>query len=584
MNLLFYTPHAALWAHTVPEAYLARALSECGHNVRYLTCGKAQTYCASMTARRLDPGCTPVQSQRICADCKSAAEAIERSYNFEVDTLARYLGESDFSALDMIAAKAVSEKSLDTEYLGIQVGRAALYELTLAHKKISTNLTEQQWNDYKVYLINALRTLQGFSVYFERNRPDTIFNFSPQYSNNHTCMQYATNQGVRVLFIESGTNLAHRLGTMRVWDWSVHKLVNPALTYWGASDLNPVTDVSSKNVTRHFEILLQGFHFAVFSAPHEGAFDLRKRWGVGAERKVLLMTLSSYDEAYAALLIEGFPYSKVFSDVFRTQVEWIKATLSWVATRPDLFLVIRVHPRDFPNKREHVRSEQSYMLESLLKNVPENVHVNWPSEGVSLYDLLEDADVLLTGWSVTALEALVLGIPVVTYDARLPSYPRDIHYSGRSESDYYANIDRALNEGWSIENVINAFRWFAFNFVTCTVTVSDSFGKFELSSLHRFWWRVKSRLPLIRHSVDLGNWREALPGARVVSAMLEQNYDALPPVKKILNETSTKADDYSLILKSLSRLHSMLYSNKKLSEDKRGLSRNIREFLARENQ
>jgi hypothetical protein len=583
VDLLFFTPHAALWAHTLPEAYLARALFECGHNVRYLTCGRAQTYCAAMTARRLEPGCTPEQSRRICAECTSAAGAIARRYDFRVDTLSRYLKEDDLAAFDRIVAKAVSEKSLDTEYLGIQVGRAALYEFTLAHKKTSTNLTEPQWNDYKVYLINALRTLHGFSVYFDRNRPDAIFNFSPQYSNNHTCMQYAINQGVRVLFLENGTNLAHRLGTMRVWDWGVHRLVNPALSYWGSRDLNPVTVSSAEKVTRHFEILLKGLHFAVFSAPHGGVFDLRERWNVGSAKKVLLMTLSSYDEAYAAYLIGGFPSAKVFSDVFRTQADWIKATLSWVAARPDLFLIIRVHPRDFPNKREHVRSEQSYMLENLLKNVPENVHVNWPSEGVSLYDLLEDTDVLITGWSVTALEALVLGTPVVTYDANLPSYPCDIHYSGRTESDYFANIDRALNDGWRIENVINAFRWLAFNFVTCTVTVSESFGKFETSSLHKFWWRVRSRLPVLRHSPDLRKWRGALPGARIVSAMLEKGYDALPPVNRAVSEAAMKSDDYSVILNSLSRLHGMLYASKKLAQDKRGLSRYIREFLAREN-
>lgn len=82
MNLLFFTPHAALWPHTAPEAYLARALAECGHKISYLTCGKAQTYCAPMTARRLAPGCTSQESARICSDCKAGANAIARMYRF----------------------------------------------------------------------------------------------------------------------------------------------------------------------------------------------------------------------------------------------------------------------------------------------------------------------------------------------------------------------------------------------------------------------------------------------------------------------------------------------------------------------
>lgn len=585
VNLLFFTPHAALWPHTAPEAYLARALAECGHKIHYLTCGKALTYCAPMTARRLAPGCTPEESARICSDCEAGANAIARVYRFPVDALARYLNAEDFAKFDAMAVDAAAAKSLDTEYLGVKVGRVALYEFTLAHKKMSTELNELQWREYRVYLANALRTLQGFARYLENNRPDSILTFSPQYSNINSCMQYAISQDVKVLFIESGTNLAHRLGTMRVWDWKVHKLVNPALIYWDRSEVNPVTPASAAKVTGHFEQLLSGQHFAVFSAPYAGSSGIRQRWHVKPEQKILLMTLSSYDEAYAALLIDGFPYKKVFSDVFRTQAEWVKATLDWVATRPDLFLVIRVHPRDFPNKRETFRSEQSFMLEDMLEHVPANAHVNWPAEGVSLYELLEDTDAILTGWSVTAMEALVLGIPVVTYDANLPSYPLDIQYTGRSEAEYYANIGRALADGWRVENAINGFRWLAYNFVTCTVTVAEDFGEFELgpqSPLRRIWSRVKNRLPALGHSLDLLAWRDALPGARIVSALLEQGHDALPPARKALEKSPVPSDDRRIVLKSLARLHELLYADSKLPGDKPGLSRNIRTLLARE--
>jgi hypothetical protein len=449
---------------------------------------------------------------------------------------------------------------------------------------MSTELNEFQWSEYHIYLVNALRTLQGFSHYLESNRPEAILTFSPQYSNINSAMQYAINLGVKVLFIESGTNLAHRLGTMRVWDWRIHKLVNPALTYWERSERNPVTPYSAGKVAEHFEQLLSGQHFAVFSSPYLGSSSVCQRWKIKPEQKILLMTLSSYDEAYAALLVDGFPNTKVFSDVFRTQAEWVKATIEWVAMRPDLFLVIRVHPRDFPNKREMLRSEQSFMLENLLGQVPQNVYVNWPLEGISLYELLEDTDTILTGWSVTAMEALVLGIPVVTYDANLPSYPRDIHYTGRSESEYFANIDRALVDGWRLENAINGLRWLAYNFVTCTVKVAEDFGHFERGSqsmMSRLWSRIKGRLPAIGYSLDLLGWKAALSGGRIVSAMLEQGHDALPPTRKALGELNV-GDDRGTVLNALAQLHELLYANSKLPADKPGLSRNIRSQLARE--
>ncbi|MTD94667.1 hypothetical protein GIW81_10025 [Hyphomicrobium sp. xq] len=583
MEVLFFTPHAALWPHTAPEAYLARALAEYGHEIRYLSCGKAQSYCSVMTARRIPAGGAAETRHRVCSDCTAAAAAIARVYRFPLDMLIDFISAEERAACEATAARAVAARSLDTTSMGLNIGRIALYEFTLTHKKMSTDLTETQWEEYGIILANALVSLTAFAAHLRKHRPQAIVAFSPQYSNINSCMQHAIKQGVRVLFIESGTNLSHRLGTMRVWDWKVHKLVNPALTYWGSSSDNPLTAEAAASVTGHFRQLLTGSHFAVFSAPYAGTRGIRERWGIKPGQRVLLLTLSSYDEAYAALLIGAFPEQKVFSDVFRTQADWLRATIQWAASRPDLFVVIRVHPRDFPNKRESFRSEQSYMLEDLLADTPSNVHVNWPGENVSLYELLEDTDAVLTGWSVTAMEALVLGIPVVTYDARLPSYPPDIMYTGRSADEYFDNIDRALSDGWRLENAVNGFRWLGYNFVTCTTPVSQTFGRQEsrqISYIGRLWMRIKGRFPQLDNSIDLLNWRDALPGAQFVSDMLERGYDALPPAKRARLGNPATTDDLATVMAGLKELHDMLNASAPLPDDKPGLSRNIRRALA----
>ena len=151
----------------------------------------------------------------------------------------------------------------------------------------------------------------------------------------------------------------------------------------------------------------------------------------------------------------------------------------------------------------------------------------------------------------------------------LDVYKRQIQYTGRSETEYYDNIDRALADSWRVENAINGFRWLAYNFVTCTVTVAENFGQFELgpqSPVRRFWLRVKNRLPALGHSLDLLEWRDALPGAHIVSTMLKQGYDALPPARKALEVSPTPGNDRSIVLESLSRLHELLYADSKLPE------------------
>ncbi len=346
-----------------------------------------------------------------------------------------------------------------------------------------------------------------------------------------------------------------------------------------------MTAETASSVVAHIDQLLAGHHFAVFSSPLGEKRGIRERWGVKDGQKILLMTLSSYDEAYAALLVDGFPEKKVFSDVFRTQADWIKATMEWVAKRPDLFVVLRVHPRDFPNKRENLRSEQSFMLEHLLENVPDNVHVNWPSEGVSLYDLLDDTDALITGWSVTAMEALVLGVPVVTYDSNLPSYPKDIHYTGRSADAYFANIDKALEDGWQFGNALNGFRWLAYNYVTCTVNVSREFGRFELkgpSFFQKIWSRIKARLPALVYAYDLRQWRDAMKDVHLVSSMIAHGYDALPSARKAHKSTEDVSDEKRIVLEALARLHQSFIGTNDVPLQQKGTLWKIRTLLERE--
>ena len=261
-----------------------------------------------MAASGLLPIHSPKDSERICSRCKIGSSVISKVYGFPFDTLSNHISQNDYETIEAIASEACNAKSLDTVYLNVNVGRIALYELTLAHKKVSTNLTVMQWLDYQIYLVNSLRTLLAFSRYIKKSKPELILTFSPQYSNINSCMQYAIQQGIRVLFMESGTNLSNRLGTMRVWDWHIHKLVNPALVYWDSSSCNQVTASSASKVTSHFKQLLFGHHFAVFSAAHDGGKNIRELWKIDASKKILLMTLSSYDEAYAAYLIDGFSY------------------------------------------------------------------------------------------------------------------------------------------------------------------------------------------------------------------------------------------------------------------------------------
>ena len=150
-----------------------------------------------------------------------------------------------------------------------------------------------------------------------------------------------------------------------------------------------------------------------------------------------------------------------------------------MSTRPDIFLVVRVHPREFPNRRETIKSEHAKLLEQALAKLPENVAVNWPADQISIYDLVEETDVFLNSWSSTGKDMALLGIPTVIYSDEMPLYPSGLNYFGDTKESYFQAIERALEDGWNAEKVRQSYRWAAYEFLRSTIYIGDSFDEVE---------------------------------------------------------------------------------------------------------
>jgi hypothetical protein len=172
----------------------------------------------------------------------------------------------------------------------------------------------------------------------------------------------------------------------------------------------------------------------------------------------LVATMSSYDEVYAAQEAGICP---PYKGAFASQIDWIRWLVDYVSDRKDLFLIIRVHPREFPSRRERVgkMSDHARRLESAFAELPANCVINWPSDKVSLYDLAKDAEVVLNAWSSAGKEMRLLGLPVVEWMPDLLFYPPDDGLCALDQDEYGRRIERALSRGWCAEQVVQMYRW-----------------------------------------------------------------------------------------------------------------------------
>jgi hypothetical protein len=148
--------------------------------------------------------------------------------------------------------------------------------------------------------------------------------------------------------------------------------------------------------------------------------------------------------------------------------------------RDDLFLLIRVHPREFPTKRELQATEQkrsgrqgitsshARRLQKYLVDLPSNCAVNWPTDNVSLYDLAKEADVILNAWSSAGMEMGLLGLPVVEWASEQLLYAGQADLCAADADDYGAKIEFALDRGWSPDAMRAMYRWCALQYGTAT--------------------------------------------------------------------------------------------------------------------
>jgi len=490
MKLLFFSPHAALWVHAFPEALIAQALRQAGHEIVYVTCGgQFSLGCTAMTAHGLSSETPREEREKVCATCKLYTGLLRRHFRLSGSDVALELPIEDREEIGRIMAGVTRDNFQTVEVHGAQVGRAALYEFLLEHKKSAlTFTTDSEWRRYLAALENTLYAAFAAKRIIERENPDALVAYNTLYGVNRVVCQVGAAHGKPHYSLHAGFNLAHRLQTLMPSKGDVFDLLCKAVAMWPSLADLPIDATQARLVTDHFLELLTGRSVFAYSAAQSGGTDNpRKMLGIAGDQKVLCATLSSYDERFAAEAIGA--RKPVPGLLFPTQAEWLRALIDYVATRPGLFLIIRVHPREFPNKRESATSDHARQLEEQFRNLPANVAINWPTDNLSLYDLAETTDVFLNAWSSAGKEMAMLGIPVVSYSEDLALYPVDERYLGTDSATYFAAIERALSDGWRFENIRRVYRWYTVEFEHIVIDIADGFGMQEHRSLG--WTRDK---------------------------------------------------------------------------------------------
>lgn len=182
----------------------------------------------------------------------------------------------------------------------------------------------------------------------------------------------------------------------------------------------------------------------------KGGEKLRKELGLDRKRPVVLLATNVLGDS----LTLG---RNVFA---RSMADWIAKTVQFFADRPEVQVMIRIHPGE---RLTHGPS-MADVVQSALPEIPENIHLIGPLEKINTYDLMEIADLGLVYTTTTGLEMCMRGIPVIVCG--------ETHYRKRgftldpmSWAEYFAMIERALKSKKSLSRAQVETAWeYAYRF------------------------------------------------------------------------------------------------------------------------
>jgi hypothetical protein len=500
MRVLFFSPAADIWPHSLPEAKVAQVLASAGAEVHFVRCDEdLRPHCLAMSAEGLRANSVSRhQRNQICRSCKSTQRTIDHALDCTVHKIGDFCSPNNWDVCTLVNS-ATRDNWFDLEFEGLQIGRLAAYEFFLENKLNTLDIPQGLWSEYLGYLRNAVLVAVAATRIIDIVRPDRVIVYNDLYSVNRVVTFLARDRGIAAFRLHGGPNVQRMLDTLTITKSIDTYFQAVRSEEWEQASHLPLDRDSIREVGEYQRFLLKGTGAFVYSSSQgaNSADELRSLFNVLPHQKVLICTTSSEDEMIAAKLVGVDPRDNRTAGLgclFETQAEWLRHVIDISKRNSDWKIIIRIHPREFPNRRESQMSQNAETLMRLLRDIPSNVAINWPDQGVSLYDLAQITDVCLNGISNAGAEMLSFGIPVVVHNPHeLFSYPSEHNFVPESIETYESTVRDAIVAGWDFENIRNAFRWRAFQFQQMTVDVNSGGAIWPPRSLLRILKGIRNR-------------------------------------------------------------------------------------------
>ncbi len=418
------------FSHAVTlESALSVALTFRGAEVHALLCDGTMTACAECEASlypRIERFAQHGPSGDLCRDCTWPAERVYRQLGITVHKYGDWLLPEDRAEAESIAARVPMGGIRSFVHDGLSLGEHAYAGALRFFATGDLNDEPLAEPVLRRYLHSALLTAFATRRLMRAIRFSSTVVTHGIYVPWGIIAEVSRQENVRV----STWNVAYRKRRFIFShdDTYHHTLLNEPREHWECLELSSEQEGELMNYLHSRREGL--FDWIVFHRPsRQDPQEIARAAGIDPSRPIVgLLTNVGWDAQL------HYP-----ANAFPNMLEWLVQTCEYFAARPELQLLIRVHPAEisgFPPSRQPILGELAKRIPTLAPNI----HIVPPESELSTYALMSLCNGVIIYGTKTGVELTSRGIPVIVAgEAWIRN--KGITYDASSPGEYFRMLD-----------------------------------------------------------------------------------------------------------------------------------------------
>lgn len=416
---------------TVLESALNAALTLREAKVDTLLCDAAMPGCQRAKVSSISP--LDLADRKLkdvfCSGCMATGNAVLSVPGLNILKMSEWISDEERAqALEIATSVTVSEIPTYT-FENLPIGEHALAGALRYYGIGDLSLEPEGEEVLRRYLESSLLTAFCIKRLLAEGKYDVVVNNHGIYVPHGIVSAVCRNENVRTV----SWNLAYRkqCAIFSHTDTYHHTLMDEPTSDWEDMDWSESHD---REITNYLDSRRKGSRDWIWFN-RDADYDMERfaaDIGLDWNRPVIGMLTNVVWDAQLHYPANAFP----------SMVDWVLRTVAYFKERPDLQLLIRVHPGELapPGGSTVSRQPIAEEIRNAFPQIPDNIFIIGPESTVSTYATMDKCDSVIIYGTKTGVELTSVGIPVIVGgEAWIRN--KGMTMDATSVDDYLAHLD-----------------------------------------------------------------------------------------------------------------------------------------------